>query len=350
MGTITTRKRRDGTKGFTAQIRIKRQGMAAYNESQTFDRKPAAAAWIKRRETELSEPGALKALEAPDPPLQKVIEKYMQDSRRDFGKTKRQVLQTIADSRLGEMHCSEIGSTQILDFANSLKVKPQTVGNYLAHLAAVFAVARPAWGYKLDKAAIDDARVVGKRLGVTSRSSQRERRPSLAELESLLRHFQISRSKRADSINMQDVVLFAIFSTRRLDEITRITFEDLDESRSEIVVRDMKHPGEKIGNDVRVALTPEAMAVIGRQKHKKGRIFPFNSDSISASFTRACKLLGIVDLHFHDLRHEGISRLFELGWTIPQAATVSGHRTWTSLKRYAHIRQNGDKYEGWSWR
>ncbi|TIN81271.1 tyrosine-type recombinase/integrase, partial [Mesorhizobium sp.] len=52
---------------------------------------------------------------------------------------------------------------------------------------------------------------------------------------------------------------------------------------------------------------------------------------------------------FHDLRHEGISRLFELGWNIPHVAAVSGHRSWTNLKRYTHIRQRADKYAGWEW-
>jgi integrase len=78
-------------------------------------------------------------------------------------------------------------------------------------------------------------------------------------------------------------------------------------------------------------------------------IFPFSTDAISAAFTRACQFLEIDDLHFHDLRHEGISRLFEMGKTIPQVATVSGHRTWNSLKRYTHLRQAGDKYAGWRW-
>jgi integrase len=55
-------------------------------------------------------------------------------------------------------------------------------------------------------------------------------------------------------------------------------------------------------------------------------------------------------LHFHDLRHEGISRLFEAGWDIPHVALVSGHRSWSSLQRYAHIRQRDDKYAGWRWR
>lgn len=41
-------------------------------------------------------------------------------------------------------------------------------------------------------------------------------------------------------------------------------------------------------------------------------------------------------LRFHDLRHEAISRFLEKGLTIVEAAEVSGHRTLSVLKRYAH--------------
>jgi integrase len=58
-------------------------------------------------------------------------------------------------------------------------------------------------------------------------------------------------------------------------------------------------------------------------------------------------VLEIRDLHFHDLRHDGISRLFELGEKIPAVAAVSGRRSWNSLKRYTHLRRSGDKYAGW---
>ncbi|MDF1856927.1 MAG: hypothetical protein P1U48_15990 [Pseudooceanicola sp.] len=38
-------------------------------------------------------------------------------------------------------------------------------------------------------------------------------------------------------------------------------------------------------------------------------------------------MLGIEELHFHDLRHEGISRLFEMGWNIPHVVAASGLRS-----------------------
>ena len=59
MGTVTVRKRRDGSKGYTAQIRIMQKGVAVYQESQTFDRNASEPAWIIRVETEMSVPGAI---------------------------------------------------------------------------------------------------------------------------------------------------------------------------------------------------------------------------------------------------------------------------------------------------
>jgi integrase len=347
MGTIIARKRKDGSIGYTAYIRVKKKGMIVHTESVTFDREQAAKAWMKKRETELAQPGALE--KPADPLLSDVIEKYSKDTQRSHGKTKDQVLRTIMKSSLGEMRCSEIGSQQIVEFAQAIKATPQTVGNYLAHLSAVFSVAKPAWGYPLSAQAMADARIVAARLGIVGRSKQRNRRPTLEELDKLFRYYAVAEEKRQDMIPMRKVILFAIFSTRRQEEITRIKWKDLDPQKSEIIVRDMKNPGEKIGNDVQTTLTPEALQLILAQPRTHDVIWPYNAESIGASFRRACKFLEIDDLHFHDLRHEGISRLFELGWNIPHVACVSGHRSWTSLKRYTHIQQTGDKYAGWSW-
>ncbi|EAA9297809.1 integrase, partial [Salmonella enterica subsp. enterica] len=45
------------------------------------------------------------------------------------------------------------------------------------------------------------------------------------------------------------------------------------------------------------------------------------------------------NLHFHDLRHEAISRLFELGTlNVMEVAAISGHKSLNMLKRYTHLR------------
>lgn len=58
---------------------------------------------------------------------------------------------------------------------------------------------------------------------------------------------------------------------------------------------------------------------------------------------------GAEDLYFHDLRHEGVCRLFEMDWSIPRVPSVSGHRDSNSRRRYAHLRGRGEGYKGWKW-
>ncbi|WP_239467066.1 site-specific integrase [Rhodoferax koreensis] len=331
-----------------ATVRIKKGGKVIFRETETFDREQAAKAWMKKRETELAVPGALT--KPADPLMADVIDQYNQEKHKAHGKTKTQVLRTIKDSDFGKLRCSEATSPEIIKYLQTLTSQPQTRGNYLSHLAAVYSVARPAWGYPLDQQAAEDARVVAVKLGLISRSKQRTRRPTLDELDKLMAHYSAYELKNADPIPMRALILFSIFSTRRQEETCRITAEDLNAEHAELTVRDMKNPGEKIGNDVVTALTPEALQIIQRLGAKKGRIWPYNEGSVSASFTRACAILGIEDLRFHDLRHDGISRLFEMGWNIPRVATVSAHRSWQSLQRYTHVKQTGDKYQDWPWK
>jgi hypothetical protein len=50
MGTIIGRTRKDGSKAFTAQFVIKKDGVIVHRQADTFDRKQAANAWIVKRE------------------------------------------------------------------------------------------------------------------------------------------------------------------------------------------------------------------------------------------------------------------------------------------------------------
>ncbi|WP_312065064.1 tyrosine-type recombinase/integrase [Brevundimonas sp.] len=113
-----------------------------------------------------------------------------------------------------------------------------------------------------------------------------------------------------------------------------------------LTIRDRKDPRTKSGNDQRIPLLSvsgfDPVAIIEEQRltrtNSELRIFPFNHRSAGTAFSRACRDLGIVDLHFHDLRHEGTSRLFEAGFQIPQVALVTGHKDWKMLRRYTHLR------------
>ncbi len=357
MGTITQRLKADGTPSYTAQIRIKRQGKVVYQQSQTFSKKAVAQAWIKKRETELAEPGALDAaLNKTDVTVAQAIDRYIEENElvRDMGRTKRASLQAIARTWIGELQAHDVTSQVLVEYAQRRMkedgIQSSTVGNDLAHLGSVFSVAQPAWGYPLDPAEMRSARAVLKSMGIVGPSKERDRRPTLEELDLILSHYQDQKARRQQEIDMLRVVTFALFSTRRQEEITRISLDKTDVENRRFLITDMKSPGQKWGNDVWCRMPEEAWQIMMSVPKSVGRIpFPYNSKSISASFTRACQFLAIEDLHFHDLRHEGISRLFEIGWDIPQVASVSGHRNWNSMRRYTHLKGEGDKYKDWPW-
>jgi integrase len=361
MGTIISRKRKDGKPSYLAQI-AKRKDGETFRENRTFHDHKTAKAWIRQREAELDNPRAFKAATAPTRTLGDAIARYVAEYGGDIGRTKIACLRTIERHPIAAMGCGDIGSEDIAAFARSIGTVtglaspgPSTINNYLSHLSSVFAIARKAWGYPLNPEALSDALFVLRKQRAIAKANKRERRPSLAELDTILSHFDERQKRAPNSAPMVDIVLFATFSTRRMEEITRIRWADYEPATSghpaRVLVRDMKHPGAKVGNDVWCELPPEAAAVIARQPRGSGEfVFPYTTDAIGAAFTRACNILGIEDLRFHDLRHEGVSRLFEAGWNIPHVSLVSGHRSWASLQRYGHIRQRDDKFAGWGWR
>lgn len=67
------------------------------------------------------------------------------------------------------------------------------------------------------------------------------------------------------------------------------------------------------------------------------KLFDVSSNAFKLTWRRTADAAGLDDLHFHDLRHEAISRLFEKGLSMREIASISGHRDFRMLARYAHV-------------
>ncbi|MDQ1817457.1 site-specific integrase [Massilia sp. CCM 9210] len=173
---------------------------------------------------------------------------------------------------------------------------------------------------------------------VATRSNEREREPTIDELEKL---YAFWTSNQRQKIPMATLCAFALATAMRQDEICSILLEDVDTAKKTVIIRDRKDPKKKEGNHQTVPLLPHAWALIEPYvlgARAEGRVFPYQATSVSTAFTRACAKLDIKDLHFHDLRHKATSDLFRIGLTIPQVALLTGHKTWTQLKRYTHTK------------
>lgn len=96
-------------------------------------------------------------------------------------------------------------------------------------------------------------------------------------------------------------------------------------------------PMTKHGTARTVPLSRKAVHLLRELPHCiDGRVFPINAPAHHKAFKRACKRAGLVDLHWHDLRHTAITRLSAKLPNLIELAAVSGHRSLTMLKRYYH--------------
>ena len=67
-------------------------------------------------------------------------------------------------------------------------------------------------------------------------------------------------------------------------------------------------------------------------------LFSYSPNGVTGGFLKLCRKVGIHDLHFHDLRHEATSRVFEKGLNPVEVATITGHKDTRMLMRYTHLR------------
>ncbi len=220
--------------------------------------------------------------------------------------------------------------------AQSWDVSPQSRKRYLSVITSALSSAETLWETQVNWPAYKKGRALLVKVGVVAKSKSRVRR---------LRPGELAKIKAAIGprtlMPISDIIDFMLELGLREAEVCRITWADLQVNGKTgmIWVRNRKHPKDKIGNDWNIPLLGDSLAIIKRQKRvaDEPRIFPWCAGSVGAAFRTLTERAGIEGLHLHDLRHEAISRLFELGFQIQEVALVSGHLDWASLKIYTQI-------------
>jgi integrase len=321
MPAIKARKQADGSTRYTAVVRIRRQGKVLHQEAKTFAYRSAAERWGKQREVALEDPAALVRAQLPSTKLATLIRWYI-DSFQHISKwerTKQSQLLFLEKHPIGELDAVSLQSATLIDHVRSRRAKgagPTTVSNDLTWIGVVFRAAKSVKGLPVHPEVVDEARTACRELRLIGKSRRRDRRPTTQELTKLDEYF--ARRDMRSRIPMRDIMWFAINSARREAEICRLEWADNHLRGRTGLVRDAKHPRYKEGNHRRFKFTAEAWEIMERQPKTSEYIFPFNPKSVCAGFTRACRILGIRDLRFHDLRHEATSRLFECGYSTRQ--------------------------------
>ncbi len=345
MATITARKTKSGEARYRVTIRIKKDGAIVHQEVKTFGSKAVAKEWAKRRESELELPGAIEAQKHKGVTLLKVLETLHEETGHRFGRSRNSVIKLLMGEDIAQREIMSLTSADFISHCQG-RIKRGTGGATVLqdvfYLKSAIKYARAKMAMPITTLALDEAAEWLRDNRVIHKPKRRSRLPSYDELARLDGYFRMTYAKRRTQAPMHLVMWLAIYSCRRQEEICGLLRSDIDFEGSEYIVRDMKSPNGSEGNH-RTATMPEKGWEVLKELMRMaksgegGELLPVTPSAISSAFTKACKVLVIEDLHFHDLRHEGASRLAEDGYTVPQLQQVTLHDSWASLQIYVNM-------------
>ena len=346
METIVQRSLSDGTLRYRAEIRINRKDFPAYKESKTFSTKRIAEKWVKKREVEIeNNPDILNGNQHEKSiRLSDAIDLYLNETEGVYSKTKVNALKLIKKFPIAKKSIMKLNSMDLSDHVALRKtycpkvqvgpVVPSTILHELLQIRSVLTHASVMWETPVDLNAFDRTTAQLRKTRQISASRVRDRLPTNDELI---------------------IIMFAVFSCRRQAELTRMELKDYDQELHAWKIKNVKTPKGSLGNNKEFSVSDECQRIIEilmrpeirkrfKSKNSDKYLLPFSSATISTEFHMACKHLGIEDLRFHDLRHEGCTRLAEKGFTVPQIQQCSLHDSWQSLQRYVSLKKSHIKF------
>ena len=316
------------------RAQVRRKGHPA--KCRTFRTKAQAEAWARQVEGEIDR--GLTPAESSTVTVGQVIKAYrkLRDSARPISdsSTEHYTLRKL-EAGLGHKVAARLTPDDLKSFAVMRRDEdgagPYTINMDLSKLGTVMRYGAAALRISLPDA-VGAARPLLTHLRLIGGGGRRERRPTEDELRAVLAHIEAK-----NGLLYADAVAFSAVSAMRRGEVCSILRSDIDPSTKCVQV-DRKHPRKGKVRET-VPLLGEAWEIVERQPdNEDGRGFPLHPQTLTKYFTEACKALSIPDLHLHDMRHEGTSRLFEKGYAIQDVALVTGHKTWAMLRRYTQLK------------
>ena len=304
------------------QCRIQRQGFPIL--SKAFDTKEDAQRWARgvERAMDLGEYTSADTTVTTLADLLNRYEKEVTPSKRGAPQEKYRLAVINAD-KIATLNVKSITAVEIAGFRDRrlAKVKQITVLHDLCTLSAVFEHARLEWSYPITNPV--------KGIRKPAMGKGRDRRLNGNEEERLLAELQHCRSSW-----IKPLFQFSIETACRRSEALKLKWADVDLAKRIAVLR-----GTKNGDTRVIPLSGKALRLLSAlPRDLKGNVFPVPMPTVRSAFECACKRANIEDLRWHDLRHEAVSRLHELGLSTVEVASISGHKTLACLARYSHMK------------
>ena len=316
MATIT--KRKSGK--WTAEVRTHKKYI-----SKTFLKKANASNWAKEIEYQLDREQYEDFSESVRITLGELITRYRDEitPTKKGAKEEKYKLNFILRNKIVKCRVLSLKTKQILEFKNDIKETraASTVNKYIHYIYTIWETARVQWDIALPSR--NPASLV-KKEKVTDKI---DRILTPEEYQDLL--VACSKSNLAF---LPEIVEFAYITAMRFGEITKLETKDINFEKSTALLLDTKNGESRL-----VPLTDRALEICNKFRFRE-KLFDINRDKFRHYFEQACHRANVKKFRFHDLRACAITNLFLRGWSIAEVSVVSGHKTWSELKRYTRIK------------
>ena len=293
--------------------------------TRSFKSKSHAIKWVHEQEN-IIEAGHYGLLKPDSVLLGELLSRYYKEitqGKRSANTEERRLNRLIKDP-ISALTLDKLSSSAIAAFRDRRLPDGARTAHYdLTLIRHCLKIAIHEWGLMLSSNPVDFIKM-------PPASRPRQRRLNKGEYERLEQASHLTLNP-----HIWPIIVFAIETGMRRGEILGLTWNNTNLERQLAYL-----PLTKNGTSREVPLSTKAADVLRGQRARQDTStpFPVNANAFRLAWERQRKRAGLCDLRFHDLRHEAISRFFELGLSIPEVALISGHKDAKMLFRYTHLR------------
>ena len=303
------------------QAQVRRKGAKA--TSKSFFNRRDAEAWGRQHETAIDLGRPLGAQQA-DYTLGDLLGRYAAEvtPHKKGREPEARRLRRLQSDQIAFVELAVLDASALCAFRDRRSKDGLRACQYdLVLIRHAIDIGRREWGIVLHSNPVAEIRIPN---GIRSR----ERRLAPGEFEKLSMAALSGRNRLTWS-----AIELAVETAMRRSELLRLEWSDVD-----FVERLARLADTKNGRPRSVPLTAGALAVLSALPRSGKRVLPLTECALRQSWERLVARAALPDLHFHDLRHEAVSRFFELGLSLPEVALISGHRDPRMLFKYTHLR------------
>jgi integrase len=299
-------------------VRIKKKGYPVIYKS--FFQKSDASKWAKQIESDMDRNIFEDYQNASNTTLKDILLKYRDEHtpKKKGALSEYYKLNKLINNKIALVSLLRLKSSHISTLKKELEGRaPQTIKHYIQLISVAWNTAKREWGITLP---------AENPCSLVSMPKINNRR------EYILTHKQYNDLINACSNYIKDFVVLLYETGARYSELAELQHSKVDLHNRKATFIDTKN-----GDDRTIPLNERALAILKRYRFGK-TVFNIEYQKFYEHFCKARHKADLDYFHAHDLRACWCTNAILSGMSLPEVSALSGHKSWSMLRRYTRIK------------